>query len=181
MLTKEPTMTNRTITDPAKIFRLFASEYRMCKPCVAVSAEFNKTIDTIIDDISEGREVAAFLSAEPFVERPPRKSETEGRCSKWFISFLEVLYDQMAQQEQFRVHPARAVELLYNFDYDDDDFTQPIMRLQYDPSVPLGFVFVGPRPGTLVSEPAYDERFGGRLVLHREAFSTADDWNLTPN
>lgn len=162
-------MTIQLIEDSPVIFRRFAEAYATLEPLVPVSFNAKTAIPLIIDDICEGREVQAFKSGpSPFKKSLPPLEGTS--CSKHFIGFLRTLRWAMKQQRNFHVTPTRATELLYNYDFMNERFTQPLMRLK----VKHGCFY-------LVSAREYEKRYGARLRLTLGNANDATDWTVTPN
>jgi hypothetical protein len=159
-----------SITDPSRIFRLFADAYRCLEPAIEINIHFDVQIQSVIDDISAGRDVTAFQSGGKYADKARRLSGgTTVRCSEMLLTFFDFLKHAMAEQGIARVGPARATELLYNFDAEDEHFNQP-------------FLYLEDREGSLVLEsyPKFDRRFGSRLRLVLSDFNSSDDWRIDP-
>lgn len=162
-------MTIRLIDSSSEIFRRFSEAYATLEPLVPVSYNAKTAIPLIIDDICEGREIAAFASSpNPFKKTLPTLEGTF--CSAHFVGFLRRLRRAMKLQRNFHITPTRATELLYNYDFLDERFTQPFMRLKL-------------RHGCfyLLSTPDYEERYRARLRLTLGTANDATDWTVSPN
>lgn len=77
----------------------------------------------------------------------------------------------MKEQGVFHVTPTRAAELLYNFDFLDDSFEQPFVRLKMVKNTYAYFA----------STAEYERRFGARSRLTLGEANDATDWTMSPN
>ncbi|MBL8594694.1 MAG: hypothetical protein JNK01_18565 [Devosia sp.] len=123
----------------------------------------------IVEDICRGRKVEAFRHGpNPFSRKAER---LQGQlCSMQFLGFLRTLRSMMREQRVFHLTPTRAAELLYNFDFAEESFTQPFMRLKLRSDACY----------YLVSTSEYEQRFGVRLRLSLGNANDATDWTLSP-
>jgi hypothetical protein len=162
-------MTTHLIDSPSEIFRRFAEAYATLDPLVPVSYDAKTAIPIIIDDICQGHETATFASGpNPFKKKLPPLEGTF--CSKHFVGYLRTLRSMMKEQRTFYITPTRAAELLYNYDFMDERFTQPFMRLKQK----QGCFY-------LVSTGEYERRYGAQLRLTLGLANDATDWTVTPN
>ena len=153
------------IVDPSHTFRLFATAYAQLEPLIPVTEEYHWQVITIIDDICVGRSIAAFARPEAATSRRPGAGPV---CCEMMVEFLSMLRFAMAEQKATKIVPSRAAELLYNFDFDDEDFTQPIMRLQGDRD-----------NAVLASTARYSQLFGAKVRMPLTELYDATSWNLT--
>ena len=127
-------MRSTTIEESSMIFKLFVQEYRKLEPTIAIHPDVHDALNKIIDQIVAGEEVDLFKSNDNFKIEPFNSMQITGskRCSDRLASFFETLAEQMHEQQTFAVSAERAVELLYNFDCDDGEFSQDLMTLNQD-------------------------------------------------
>ena len=125
-------MTRTIIEEPGVIFKLFVQGYRELEPTIAIQPTMHALLDKAIDGIVEGKELVFLKSNSSFEVQPFNSMKIVGakRCSDRLAGFFEAMVEQMQEQKCFRVSAARAVELLYNFDCDDSEFSQDLLRLE---------------------------------------------------
>ncbi len=158
------------IVSPAEIFKRFAEAYSTIEPLVAISYDAKTAIPLIVEDICHGREVAAFRNGPNPLSKKTERLEGQ-LCSKHFLSFLRIVRSMMKEQGVFHVTPTRAAELLYNFDFLDESFEQPFVRLK----------MVKHTYAYLASTAEYERRFGARFRLTLGEANDAMDWTMSPN
>lgn len=156
-------MNSRPIVAPTEIFRRFCQEYRSLKPRQRISLELAATIDTIIDDICNGREIRAYLEANPFQKMEPAP-DCNVRCSKELLFFFDFLCRAMHEQGIFHLTPTRACEMLYGPHQD-------VLTLEREPHQNLCY---------LVSTGKYESGAGVQLKLTLGTANDATDWTPLP-
>jgi hypothetical protein len=118
-----------TISDPRQVWQEFSSDFRKAEPIVPTSLELDSVVDTIIDDITKGRDIQAF--DKPQVVAKFLASASGGRgANKHFLSFLDDLQHQTSEEKVTKVRLIRAINLLYNYDYfaGDEGWSQPFFE-----------------------------------------------------
>lgn len=108
---------------------MFAQNYRALEPYAFISHKQNKLVDSIIEDLSNGKSVRAFDQIVPFkFEIDKSLTKDDGiMCSELFLEFIEFIADQMNEQKISKISHIRLTELLFNIDVDDMDRGQDLM------------------------------------------------------
>lgn len=117
------------IVSPAEIVKLFADAYATLEPLVPISYDAKTALPMIVEDICCGRKVEPFRHGpNPFSRKAKR---LQGQlCSMQFLGVLRTLRSMMRAHRVFHLTPTRPAELLYNFDFAEESFTQPFMHLK---------------------------------------------------
>jgi hypothetical protein len=152
-----------TISDPRQVWQEFSTDYRNTEPIVSTSPTLDSVIDSIVHDIRTEQRIRAFN--DPQVVAQLVRGASGGRgANKHFLDFLGHLQHFMAEEQVVTAPLIRAVNLLFNYDYLDDDWTQPLLWLD-------------DRPGDrwyVVSTTTFEKRHGHRVELELLDMCSAD-------
>lgn len=115
------------LRDPREIWKIFSAAYRTIEPTVPITPEMDRFLDRFIEDIYEGRAIS--LDNMPSIDLEASEDGLP-RCSRHFLKFIDSIKWAMEEECVCDVPHRRAVNLLYNNDAYDEDWTQPFLAMR---------------------------------------------------